>query len=88
MLFDPSTEGAGEKLPFLFSFLSYLFSGKVAWERLEKSEEYKKKKPLARLFFLERLDKKDAYSKTQSNSSWTLFQSTPFFARQNLTGYP
>ena len=50
----------GEKLPFLFSLLYYLFSGKVAGERLEKSEEYKKKKPLARLFFLARVDKKDA----------------------------
>ena len=28
--------------------------------RKEKSEEYKKKKPLARLFFLWRVDKKDA----------------------------
>ena len=49
----------GEKLPLLFSLLSYLFSGKVAREKLEKSEEwkekseeYKKKKPLSRLFFL------------------------------------
>jgi len=29
----------GEKLPFLFSLLSYLFSGKVARGDLEKSEE-------------------------------------------------
>ena len=51
----------GEKLPFLFSFLSSLLS--LLWksragdlekseEWKEKSEKYKKKKPLARLFFL------------------------------------
>ena len=47
------------KLPFLFSFLSSLFTGKSRGrkrreekreERREKSEEYKKKKPLTRLF--------------------------------------
>ena len=32
MLFGQSAKGAGEKLPFLFSLLSYLFSGIVAWE--------------------------------------------------------
>ena len=47
------------KLSILFSFLSYLFSGKVAEKTLEKSEkrrekseETKKKKPLMRLSFL------------------------------------
>ena len=47
----------GAKLPILFSFLSYLFTGKVAEvngekseERKVKSEENKKKKPLTRLF--------------------------------------
>ena len=46
-----------EKPPFLFSLLSYLFSGKVAWEDSEKREKwkekrekYKKKKPLMRLW--------------------------------------
>jgi hypothetical protein len=39
MLFDPSAKGAGEKLPFLFSLLPYLFSGKVARGISEKSEE-------------------------------------------------
>ena len=47
----------GAKLPFLFSFLSSLFTGKSrvgsgekSEERREKSEEYKKKKPPLRLF--------------------------------------
>ena len=47
----------GAKLPFLFSFLSSLFTGKSrvgsgekSEERREKREKYKKKKPLTRLF--------------------------------------
>ena len=41
MLFDQSAKGAGEKLPFLLSLLSYLFSGKVAreFQRKVKSEK-------------------------------------------------
>ena len=51
----------GAKLPFLFSFLSSLFTGKSRARGEEKSEErkvkrekYKKKKPLTRLFLFGR----------------------------------
>ena len=43
MLFDQSAKGAGEKLPFLFSLLFHLFSGKVAREFQGKVKSEKRR---------------------------------------------